>query len=450
MQFKELGSLFENGELAALFNGGGLKTNNFKTASSISDMQNITAEMFNKQFRINADGVSEFSKAQIEAKANAIGLTDSLKNEVLAMASDATMTDKLRTGKLTWAKAIDTAGDSINDVGDALIKSGKLSKEKGNTLKAVIDQGDIKKTRQYMKDMVNDVDGLADSFTSLGEVEKASTSSLGDGLKGMLVSLKAMLPVIAAVGAAIAVYKAWDYTQTGFTRAQEKFENSLSNYKNTKSEVESLNSELDNTKSRIEELKELQNNGVITFAEEVELEKLQHTNEELERQLEIKTKLAEAQSKIVAENAKAASSEEQSYTENQREKYGTFLGTLKSIGDTIFAPTKQYTDSDGNVTFDTEKHHWKKENNDDTTITSQFTSNIKKLSDAKKELSETEKKLAKNPQDKLQLKNQKEQLKNIEEITSALSNQYDTIQGWVESSTDEYGNALKGSESYRL
>lgn len=448
MQFKELGSLFENGELAALFNGGGLKTNNFKTASSISDMQNITAEMFNKQFRINADGVSEFSKAQIEAKANAIGLTDSLKNEVLAMASDATMTDKLRTGKLTWAKAIDTAGDSINDVGDALIKSGKLSKEKGNALKAVIDQGDIKKTRQYMKDMVNDVDGLADSFTSLGEVEKVSTSSLGDGLKGMLVSLKAMLPVIAAVGAAIAVYKAWDYTQTGFTRAQEKFENALSNYKNTKSEIESLNSELDNTKSRIEELKELQNNGVITFAEEVELEKLQHTNEELERQLEIKTKLAEAQSKIVAENAKAASSEEQSYTENQREKYGTFLGTLKSIGDTIFAPTKQYTDSDGNVTFDTEKHHWKKENNDDTTITSQFTSNIKKLSDAKKELSETEKKLAKNPQDKLQLKNQKEQLKNIEEITSALSNQYDTIQGWVESSTDEYGNALKGSESY--
>lgn len=448
MQFKELGSLFENGELAALFNGGRLKTNNFKTASSISDMQNITAEMFNKQFRINADGVSEFSKAQIEAKANAIGLTDSLKNEVLAMASDATMTDKLRTGKLTWAKAIDTAGDSINDVGDALIKSGKLSKEKGNALKAVIDQGDIKKTRQYMKDMVNDVDGLADSFTSLGEVEKASTSSLGDGLKGMLVSLKAMLPVIAAVGAAIAVYKAWDYTQTGFTRAQEKFENALSNYKNTKSEIESLNSELDNTKSRIEELKELQNNGVITFAEEVELEKLQHTNEELERQLEIKTKLAEAQSKIVAENAKAASSEEQSYTENQREKYGTFLGTLKSIGDTIFAPTKQYKDSDGNVTFDTEKHHWKKENNDDTTITSQFTSNIKKLSDAKKELSETEKKLAKNPQDKLQLKNQKEQLKNIEEITSALSNQYDTIQGWVESSTDEYGNALKGSESY--
>lgn len=448
MQFKEIGSLFENGELSALFNGGGTKSNNFKTASSISDMQNITAEMFNKQFRINADGISEFSKAQIEAKANAIGLTDSLKNEVLAMASDASITDKLRTGKLTWAQAVKTAGDEINDVGKALIDSGKLSEKNSKILKELIDKNDVEYTTVKIKEMVKETDGLADSFASLGEVEKASTSSIGNGLKGMLVSLKAMLPVIAAVGTAIAVYKAWDYTQTGFSRAQEKFENSLSNYKNTKSEIESLNSELDNTKSRIEELKELQNNGVITFAEEVELEKLQHTNDELEKQLEIKTKLAEAQSKIVAENAKAASSEEQSYTENQREKYGTFLGTLKSIGDTIFAPTKQYTDSDGNVTFDSEKHHWKKENNDDTTITSQFTSNIKKLSDAKKELSETEKKLAKNSQDKLQLKNQKEQLKNIEEITSALSNQYDTIQGWVESSTDEYGNALKGSESY--
>lgn len=444
MQFKELGSLFEKGELATLINGGGLKSNNFKTASSISDMQNITAEMFNKQFRINVDGISEFSKAQIEAKANAIGLTDSLKNEVLAMASDASMTDKLKTGKLTWTKAIDIAGDEIQSVSDALKNSGKISEDW--ILK--IDKAKPEKLKQTLKDCVNDVDGLADSFTSLGEVEKASTSSLGDGLKGMLVSLKAMLPVIAAVGAAIAVYKAWDYTQTGFTRAQEKFENALSNYKNTKSEIESLNSELDNTKSRIEELKELQDNGVITFAEEVELEKLQHTNDELERQLEIKTKLAEAQAKIVAENAKAASSKEQSYTENQREKYGTILGTLKSIGDTIFAPTKQYTDSNGNVTFDSEKHHWKDENNYDTSITSQFTSNIKKLSDAKKELSEIEKKLTDNPQDKLQLKNQKEQLKNIEEITSALSSQYDTIQGWVESSTDDYGNALKGSESY--
>ena len=56
MQFKQLGNMFDDGEIWSIFNGGGLKSANFKTASSISDMQNITQEMFNKQFRINSDG----------------------------------------------------------------------------------------------------------------------------------------------------------------------------------------------------------------------------------------------------------------------------------------------------------------------------------------------------------------------------------------------------------
>lgn len=83
MQFKGVGELFGEGEFSAVFNGGGPKSANFKTASSISDMQNITASMFNKQFRIGSDGISEWSKAQIEAKSSAIGLTDSLKNDLL-------------------------------------------------------------------------------------------------------------------------------------------------------------------------------------------------------------------------------------------------------------------------------------------------------------------------------------------------------------------------------
>lgn len=448
MQFKDLGKLF-----------GGIDEMSgarFKGVTDFDSMQSWQKDSFKYAFQIDSSGISKYTSEEIKAKAATMQLNEGLTTQALAMASDASFSAKAATGKLTWGNALKDTAIGAEELGDALLSSTKVSDEAKEALKT-IGKTAGKSSENFKTAVKNIIEGnsgfenISDTVVDVGSNMQKSTGmfeSTKNALKGMLVSLKAMLPVIAAVGAAIAVYKAWDYTQTGFTRAQEKFENALSNYKNTKSEIESLNSELDNTKSRIEELKELQNNGVITFAEEVELEKLQHTNEELERQLEIKTKLAEAQSKIVAENAKAASSEEQSYTENQREKYGTFLGTLKSIGDTIFAPTKQYTDSDGNVTFDTEKHHWKKENNDDTTITSQFTSNIKKLSDAKKELSETEKKLAKNPQDKLQLKNQKEQLKNIEEITSALSNQYDTIQGWVESSTDEYGNALKGSESY--
>lgn len=130
MQFKQLGNMFDDGEIWSIFNGGGLKSANFKTASSISDMQNITQEMFNKQFRINSEGLSEFTKSQIEAKASAIGLTDSLKSEVVAMASDADFTDKLRSGKLTWKQAIDSAGNSINDVTLFLIIFHRIRKNK--------------------------------------------------------------------------------------------------------------------------------------------------------------------------------------------------------------------------------------------------------------------------------------------------------------------------------
>lgn len=153
LQFEEIGKLFGKGEFSAVFNGGGLKANNFKTASSISDMENITAQKFNRQFHIGDDGISKWNKSQIEAKANAMSLTESLKNEVVAMASDADMTDKLRAGKLTWAKAIDEAGDGINDVGDALIKSGKLSKEQVKMLEKVMSIGDNKKTTQTLKDI---------------------------------------------------------------------------------------------------------------------------------------------------------------------------------------------------------------------------------------------------------------------------------------------------------
>ena len=256
LQFEEIGKLFGKGEFSAVFNGGGLKANNFKTASSISDMENITAQMFNKQFHIGNDGISKWNKSQIEAKANAMSLTESLKNEVVAMASDADMTDKLRAGKLTWAKAIDEAGDGINDVGDALIKSGKLSKEQVEMLEKVMSIGDNKKTVQTLKDITNEVDGLSTSMVSLGS--KSASNSFLDNLKnqakGALVALKAIAPYAAAAAVAYGAFKLWDYSQTGYTRAKEKAEASASTYSEDKSNLQSLQQELDTTKSKIEEL----------------------------------------------------------------------------------------------------------------------------------------------------------------------------------------------------
>ena len=269
-------------------------------------MENITAQMFNKQFHIGDDGISKWNKSQIEAKANAMSLTESLKNEVVAMASDADMTDKLRAGKLTWAKAIDEAGDGINDVGDALIKSGKLSKEQVEMLEKVMSIGDNKKTTQTLKDITNEVDGLSTSMVSLGS--KSASNSFLDNLKnqakGALVALKAIAPYVATAAVAYGAFKLWDYSQTGYTRASEKLDKSSGEYETTKSELNSLNSQLDETKSRIEELQSMQKDGTITVADEAELSKLQQQNSELERQIALKESLAKNQAEVVAKDAK--------------------------------------------------------------------------------------------------------------------------------------------------
>ena len=50
----------------------------FKNYSSINDMQNVETELLSKNFKIGTDGLSDFTTAQIQAKAAAMGLTDSL------------------------------------------------------------------------------------------------------------------------------------------------------------------------------------------------------------------------------------------------------------------------------------------------------------------------------------------------------------------------------------
>lgn len=437
MQFKEIGKLFDKGEFAAVFNGGGLKANNFKTANAISDMENITSKMFNKQFHIGDNGISEWNKSQIEAKANAIGLTDSLKNEVLAMASDADMTDKLRSGKITWSKAIDDAGDSINDVGNALIKSGKLTDDQAKHIKAVMDAGDSSKTKQALKDITSEVDGLGNSMALLGS--KTTSNSFFDNLKsqakGAVVALKSVLPVLAAVGVAYGAYKLWDYSQTGYTRASKKLDKSSGEYETTKSELNSLNSQLDETKSHIEELQSMKKDGTITVADEAELSKLQQQNSELERQIALKESLAKKQAEVVAKDAKKVSETGQTYTEAMREKYGTVKGTLMGIIGNYKDPALK--DANGNMSKSAAEA-WSEENggkDGKATIEQQMKANIKKLKDYKKDLKKAQKEKNQADVDAAQ--------ENIDEISKTLSSESSTIQGWIDASKDANGNIIK-------
>ena len=457
MQFKGVGELFGEGEFSAVFNGGGPKSANFKTANSIDDMQNVTAEMFNKQFRISSEGISEWSKSQIEAKANAIGLTESLQNEVMAMAKDATITDKLKAGKLTWAKAIDEAGDSINEVGDALIKSGKLQKDDAEALQKIMDVGNTKSTTQNLKNMVNATDGLADS---LAKVENVSESSgIFSGAKNfgkeMVLNLKNFIttagPYIAAIGAVVAAYKLLDYSQHAYTRAQEEATNTASEYQTERSNLESLNQSLDDTKSRLQELQDIKATRPLNLTEEAELSKLQTQNDELQRQVDLQEQLVEIKAKAAADTAVKAATTSQTYAESEEEKKG-FWGKLMAY----LSGNTQITslDENGNMYTTSANLEWQKENDWDTTIPGQVKGIVKKYEDAKKTLAENQKTLLDKNNDlddttKKSIEEENLRLKSdIESYSSDLADKADIIQGWIDQSTDSNGVVAESARAY--
>lgn len=455
MQFKEIGNLFGKGEFASVFNCGGLKANNFKTASSIRDMENITAKMFNKQFHIGDDGISEWNKSQIEAKANAIGLTDSLKNEVLAMASDADMTDKLRSGKLTWSKAIDTAGDSLNDVGDALIKTGKLTDVQKEHLEKLMKAGETDKLKNAMNGIVSNSDELSKSFANLGK--NSGKISFFDNLKsqakGAVVALKSVLPVLAAVGVAYGAYKLWDYSQTGYTRAKEKAEASASTYSEDKSNLQSLQQELDTTKSKIEELNATkEQNGGLSLTDEAELSRLEQENAQLERKVAIQKQLTEISAQAASSDAQKAANTAQTYWDHLKEKNGGgFFGTLKSIPE-YFATKRE--EKDGKVYLTKEKNTWEKENGGkgNTTLENQTKANIKTLKDYQSQLEDIETQLGssdltKGERKSLQ-KQQKELSENIADTKQTLSTQTDQLQQWIDASYGADGKLESGASKY--
>lgn len=403
-------------------------------------------------FKIDDSGISSFTMAQTEAKAKAIGLTDSLKEQLVAMSKDADFATKARATHMTWGEALKDNSVSTNDLVKALSKSDNVSNKAKSILEGLGDvtKDNEDKAKAFTEQIINGADGFDDisgKMLDFGEASKKSNSMLSatkDTLKGLFASIKGYLPIIAAVAAAIAAYKIWDYTQTKYTRAQEKLSKSSGEYEETKSELESLNNELETTVSRIEELQKLQKEGTITLTEEAELEKLQQTNSELERQVELKKAVADVRKKQVAEDLKTASQTEESYTEHMRDQYGKFLGTIMALGQN----NTFYTyDKNGKVTgVTTAAQQWKEENGGNTTITSQVTSSIKKLDEFKKNLADTEEKLAKDPTNKTLINQQKNWQDQISQTTESISTQSEVIQGWIDSAKDENGNIISGME----
>lgn len=144
-----------------------------------------------------------------------------------------------------------------------------------------------------------------DTVTKVGNTAATEGAAAANGLFAKsLTALKAAAPYLLAIAGAIAavaaIVKIVDDAIVTSAEANEKFENSKSAYENTKSELESLNSELDKTKEKIEELEALDK---LTVTEKDELKILQSQRKELEKQIDLKEKLAKKQQEKTAEDA---------------------------------------------------------------------------------------------------------------------------------------------------
>ena len=329
----------------------------FKNYSSINDMQNVETELLSKNFKIGTDGLSDFTTAQIQAKAAAMGLTDSLTAELIAIGKDATFTQKAASGKLTWGKALKDTKIDTQDFVKALESSEFKDAIDFDWLDEVSDNTEAYRDR--LTGMIYGVEGLADSFIDPKILSSKSTSFF-DGLKssfmGFAANVKKMAPSLIAVTASIAAYKAFDYLQTGWTRAGEAAEKATSEFQDANSELESLKSQKADQQTRVQEIaakydidtSELQNadgklksvdemiaainsHGGITLVDQAELDGLSSAGSQLEAQLAIQEQVTEAKKQAMIHSTEKAAGTEKTYYEQMKEEHGSFKGFFKWI-----------------------------------------------------------------------------------------------------------------------
>lgn len=323
MQFNTLGNLF------SVANGSGffeLIKGTYKGYESLDDMLNTHVQGINRNFKINSEGISEFTSAQIQAKASAMGLTDSLTTELIALGKDATFTQKATTGKLTFGEALRNNIGSVEEIGDALKKSGKLDDSLIKTLNdAANKSSDAYKNQLY--NIINSNAELADSFINLGDVGQKTGKSLSAMATGFAATIKPFLPLIAGVAAGIIIFAQISAYVNEFSNSIEKAVESQTKYAQSAQELESLNSEYENITQRIQELQALSESGTITLAEQQELETLQLQNAELERKIRLKQAIANQDAQKSLSDATDALSVDNVLVKTSDRQLGTYTET---------------------------------------------------------------------------------------------------------------------------
>ena len=188
------------------------------------------------------------------------------------------------------------------------------------------------------------------TFAASEDVATASTVGLGNALKALVIA-HPILAAIAAIGTvAFAGYQIWDAYTVSFDEAMDSMAKSKEEFDNSKTEIDSLNSQLDTCKSKLKELQDLAKNGKLTIADEKQIDTLQKTNDQLERQLAIQKEKQLLSAKTEIKSAKEAveagvTSQYEQKSSGTSKGYNTFNG-YKTVApqEELANATKAYDD----------------------------------------------------------------------------------------------------------
>lgn len=457
LSLQNIGSLFGNfDELSgAVFKSA-------KNATSVSDMQNYQVDWFNDLFKVNSNGLSEYTMEQIKAKASIVGLNESLSSQAIALAKDADFTAKATAGSITWGQALEDSSVNISEIGDALLRSNNVSDEAKNCLKTLGET--VGKTSDNYKTAVNNIiDGsagfgdISDTFIDLGTAAEQSTGKVKNTFKGLGATIKSFATSTAGIttiilGSMLAIGALVDqFDELSYTELQDKFEQSSSSYESAKSEVESVKSELESVNSQIDAI----NAKPLTLSSEAELAGLQAQKSELEQILTLKENIAEAaknQSAYDALNASnAKTSATNTITAGTTDSSKTVLGLLDwYYGDSGFAKTLRLFNP---ASTENLVEQWNAFTDQDL-----LTLDSKKLSDFRKQEQElidwfnSDEGQAATQKNTDVFKSKQEELQKITsgitELQTDIAEKQATISSQIEAMTDETtGEALPGFEN---
>lgn len=318
MQFKDLGSTFSS--------FGDLSGKRFK--SNVYDgIQNMLS--LKQSLNVNDKGISEFTTAQIEAKAKVWGFNEEMTKQALAFANDATLATRAADKTLTYGNAIKENLSYGTELAKILKDNGKINDE-GIAKLSALTEG-TKEYNEAVKTIIEDFQDISEAIVELPEsASKASTafSGLSNYFKGLLATLKTMLPLIAAVGTAIAAYQLFKWADNKYNLTYDtnlkNVKEHVANLQNAQKEVENLNAKADQYKQTLQEIasnyditlegtesvdemidKIQSANGVqLTLVDQTEIEKIQLGNDELERTLNLKEQLVTSEQRKAANDAK--------------------------------------------------------------------------------------------------------------------------------------------------